>query len=224
MTRICGILTLAAGVALAGCQSGGGMWGRSASDQPSRAFRTSSDNVAWQTPQNGQPVRDESIGQLTRQADKTPAANLSTPDRNFVTEAAAGGMYEVKAASIALNKGTDNRVKSLAQHIEDDHTKANTQLKNLAAEKGFALDTVGLTADQRNMIDSLNRLSGTQFDQEFLRQQKLAHEKTIAEFERAANTADDKDLRNFATATLPTLRDHLAMVNNDNGNNIGSER
>ena len=224
MKRICGILTLAAGMALAGCESNGSMWRSSSADHPDRAFRSTNDRIGYQTPQNNQNVRDESIGQLSRQADKMPAANLSTPDRNFVTDAAAGGMYEVQAATIALGKGTDNRVKTIAQHMNDDHTKANTQLKNLAQQKGFALDTVGLTADQRAMIDSLNRLAGSDFDREYLRQQKLAHDDTIAKFERAASTADDKDLRDWANATLPTLRDHLAMINNQPTNNIGTDR
>jgi len=71
-------------------------------------------------------------------------------------------------------------------------------------------------------------LNGSDFDREYLKQQQQAHQDTIAKFEAAANSSADRDIRDWAAATLPKLRDHLAMINNDlNGGtntNIGSEQ
>jgi putative membrane protein len=38
------------------------------------------------------------------------------------------------------------------------------------------------------------------------------HKSTIADFERAAKSSDDSELRAWASKTLPALKQHLAMV------------
>ena len=38
------------------------------------------------------------------------------------------------------------------------------------------------------------------------------HKKDIEAFEKAANGAEDQDIKNFATKTLPTLRAHLSAA------------
>ena len=37
----------------------------------------------------------------------------------------------------------------------------------------------------------------------------------VAEFQKAANTAKNSDVKNFATTTLPTLKEHLDMAKTD---------
>jgi len=148
-------------------------------------------------------------------------------DRNFVLDAASGGIYEVQAGEKAVAKGSDATVKTLGQHMIDDHTKSNKELQALAQRKGIHVSTLP-DADKIAMLGKLDSLNGSEFDKEFLRQQQTAHKDTIAKFEAAANSSADKDIRDWAAGTLPTLREHLAMINNDlNGtpnSNIGSER
>ncbi len=40
------------------------------------------------------------------------------------------------------------------------------------------------------------------------------HETDIKVFEKEASSGDDADIKKWAAKTLPTLKEHLAMVNN----------
>ena len=48
------------------------------------------------------------------------------------------------------------------------------------------------------------------------------HKKDVAEFQKAANTAKDSDVKNFATTTLPTLKEHLDMAKTDHAKVAGT--
>ena len=52
------------------------------------------------------------------------AQKAPSDDMSFVRKAAVAGMTEVQASKLALEKSTDANVKSFAQHMVDDHTKA----------------------------------------------------------------------------------------------------
>ncbi len=191
-----GILTLAVSIALAGCAS---------------------DNMNWHEPGSSGPSDTSSAGlpdnpQVSALNDKNRALSHATDaDTAFLHDAQAGGEFEVTAGQKALFKSSDPQIKSLAQQMVDDHTKANMQLNNLASRKGLP-DTASMTASQIDMLSQLDKLSGTAFDREYLSQQQSAHQETISKFENAAINANDKDIRDWASATLPTLRDHLSMI------------
>jgi len=154
-------------------------------------------------------------------------AMVAERDRNFVLDAASGGIYEVSAGEKAVAKSSAANVKALGQHMIDDHSKSNKELIALAERKGIHVATVP-DADKIALLGKLDGLNGSDFDREYLKQQQQAHQDTIAKFEAAANSAADKDIRDWAAATLPKLRDHLAMINSDltglGNTNIGSEQ
>jgi putative membrane protein len=66
-------------------------------------------------------------------------------------------------------------------------------------------------ADKQKVIDKLAKLeSGAAFDREFVNTVGIHdHTADIALFEKASRDAKDAELKNFATTTLPTLREHL---------------
>jgi predicted outer membrane protein len=61
-------------------------------------------------------------------------------------------------------------------------------------------------------VESLEALSGTQFDQAYIGKMYADHVKAINEFQYAAANLTDPDLKKFAQKTLPTLREHFRMV------------
>jgi len=161
--------------------------------------------------------------QLQHGNDKTRiAVALNSQDQQFVLDAAGGGLYEVQSGQKALLKSTDANVKMIAQHMVDDHTKANAALTALAQRKGVPAASLVPNADQVAKLGKLDSLNGAEFDREYISQQRAAHEDAIAKFQSEASNGFDRDLRDFASATLPTLRGHLEMINGNN--NIGNER
>jgi len=241
-----GILTLAVSLAVGACTSTNSTWhdtrgtedtygrqyndkNRVVSDSSSIEMRSSAINPtpapiassARDVDAMHQPLRDnpQSPGAGNQ---RELSANLSANDRQFIITAMAGGQYEVNSSDKAGTHSSSVQIKTLAQHMIDDHNKANQQLKDLASRKGFT-SPVGVTTDQIAMLARLDKLNGADFDAEYLRQQKQAHEDTIAAFQNESTRGDDKDVRDWASATLPSLRNHLDMVNalNANNTNVG---
>ncbi len=58
----------------------------------------------------------------------------------------------------------------------------------------------------------LESLSGKEFDQAYIKQMVEDHQKAISKFETAQQNVEDAELKQFASDTLPKLRDHLKMA------------
>jgi len=81
-------------------------------------------------------------------------AMVAERDRNFVLDAASGGIYEVQAGEKAVAKSSDATVKALGQHMIDDHSKANKELMAMAERKGIHVSTIP-DADKIAMLGKL---------------------------------------------------------------------
>jgi putative membrane protein len=58
----------------------------------------------------------------------------------------------------------------------------------------------------------LEVLSGDTFDKSYIKGTIKDHEDDIKAFEKESQSGQDTDAKAFATATLPTLREHLKMI------------
>ena len=61
--------------------------------------------------------------------------NLSSSDRQFITETAQDGLAEVQLGQLASQRGKSDVVKKYGQRMVRDCAQANAQLKQLAAQK-----------------------------------------------------------------------------------------
>jgi len=147
----------------------------------------------------------------TQSTGSTHAANLSHGDRKFIEEAAQGGMAEVEFGKLAQQKAASDQVKQFGKRMVDDHQKANEQLKKLASNKGVNLPAE-MTSSERRELDKLQKKSGADFDREYMKEMVSDHKKDVKDFESAAKKADDADIKNFASTTLPTLQQHLELA------------
>jgi putative membrane protein len=128
---------------------------------------------------------------------------LSQKDVNFIQKAASGGAQEVENGKMAERQAKSAEVKTIAARIVADHTRINKELTSLANPKGVTFDTSAVKAQN---------LGAGNFDALYLKWLELIHKADIAEFEKAARSADDSDLRAWASKTLPTLKQHLTMA------------
>lgn len=137
--------------------------------------------------------------------------SVSSADSKFMTEAAQGGMAEVKLGELAASKGATPEIKAFGQRMVVDHGKANADLKTLAAAKGVTLPT-DVNSEQKDMYDKLSKLSGAAFDSAYVKGMVEDHEKDVAEFEKESTGAVDSDVKSLAVRTLPTLKSHLEQI------------
>jgi putative membrane protein len=138
-------------------------------------------------------------------------AELAGKEERFLKNAAQGGSAETQLGELAKQKATNKGVKDFAAMIAADHTKANDELKSLAEKKGVELPG-DIEIGQKMAREKLERLSGAEFDKEWVQQMIKDHKKTIDLFEDASKDAKDPDVKAFADKTLPTLRGHLQHV------------
>lgn len=132
-------------------------------------------------------------------------------DSDFLTKAASGGMLEVQLGQQVAQKATTPEVKSFAQQMVTDHTKANEELKALAAKKNLTLPTT-LGKDQQEVYDKVLAEKGSDLDKKYVSEMLDDHQEDIKEYQEAVAKTSDQDVRVFAQHTLPTLQAHLGMV------------
>lgn len=129
---------------------------------------------------------------------------------DFVEEASAKGLAEIETSRLALEKSTSAEVRKFAQTMIDDHTKANQELSALARTKKLDIaDDVELMNKAKASI--LKQRDGESFDEAYVNNQVVAHEKTVELFQKATHLKD-ADLKSFAQTTLPKLQHHLQMA------------
>ncbi|HEY4015813.1 MAG TPA: DUF4142 domain-containing protein [Polyangiaceae bacterium] len=136
---------------------------------------------------------------------------VSHDDLEFMTHAAEGGLLEVELGRKAEERGTAADVKAFGDRMVSDHTKANRELAALASRKGVSLPTQ-LDAKGAKKVDDLSKLSGKKFDHEYVDSMVDDHQEDVEEFAKEAKDANDPELRDWATKTLPTLQSHLQMA------------
>jgi Predicted outer membrane protein len=143
----------------------------------------------------------------TSNTDQASAAD----DNDFMTEAAQGGMAEVELGKLAASKATSPEVKKFGQQMVTDHTKANNDLKALAAKKGMKLPAE-VDSEAKSTMEDLKGRTGADFDKEYVENMYEDHKKDVADFQDEAKNASDPDVKAFASKTLPTLQKHLDMI------------
>jgi putative membrane protein len=139
---------------------------------------------------------------------ETKGAALAKEDREFIEEAAQGSLFEVKASQVAVQKAQVEDVKRFAQRMIDDHTAMTGRLQKVAQAKGVNLPQQ-LDKKHQEKIDSLSKKTGVDFDKAYTDDIVDSHKKDIDNFEKAAKDAKDPSIKEFATTTMPSLREHL---------------
>jgi putative membrane protein len=146
-----------------------------------------------------------------RQGSLAQNPKVSAADQQFIKEAADGGLAEVELGKLAVRKAAHQQVKSFGQRMINDHGKSNDQLAKLAADKGVVLSRQPGDENKATQ-DRLAKLSGDQFDNAYMAEMLKDHKQDIAEFRHESKAADDTDVKNFVTKTLPTLQNHLKQA------------
>jgi putative membrane protein len=139
------------------------------------------------------------------------ASTLSLSDRNFVQHAAQGGKAEIELGKLARQRAADSQVKAFGERMVVDHGKANAELVQLVSSKGLKLPAQPSQGDEMD-AERLRKLSGIEFDMAYMKHMIDDHKKDVAAFEKAAQSAEDGEVRAFAARTLPTLRAHLLQA------------
>lgn len=140
---------------------------------------------------------------------QTPPPTIKHMDKKFIVKAAKSGMAEVDISRVVAARSTNSDVRTLAQMMVDDHSKANEALTTLAASKG-----VTFPAKDMDLTDTWTKKNAKDLDADYLSKMVSDHKDAVSLFEKEAEKGEDADAKAFANDTLPKLQHHLAMVVN----------
>ncbi len=158
----------------------------------------------------GQPM-DTAGGMSSSSSPKSHAmSNGSMGDKKFMKNAAQGGMAEVQLGQLAVQNAASADVKAFGQRMVDDHTKANDQLKQVAAGMSYTLPD-SISSGDKAEAAKLAKMTGAGFDKAYVDYMVKDHKADVKEFEREAAHGTGS-VKAFASSTLPTLQEHLKMA------------
>ncbi|HEY5808167.1 MAG TPA: DUF4142 domain-containing protein [Povalibacter sp.] len=132
--------------------------------------------------------------------------------QTFVVQAALINMTEIETGGLTQTRSGSAAVKEFGSRLVKDHRAALAKLKTIAAEGKISLPGE-LDPEHQGLRDELAGLEGPAFDEKFVAAMASGHNKALTLFKTAADS--DKltpALRNYASATLPTLQQHAQMA------------
>jgi len=150
----------------------------------------------------------------------TAADKLSSGDQKYIKDAANGGVMEVQLGKLATEKAASQQVKDFGKKMEQDHSKANTEIQQLASSKNVAIADK-LEGKHKSTYDRLAKLSGEKFDREYMKAMIDDHKDDVDKFQKEADKGNDAEVKQFAAKTLPTLKQHLDLAQST-GQQVGA--
>jgi putative membrane protein len=175
-------------------------------NQPGRAY----DRAALPNPAGGYAT-DEPAGVGETAASVRATAENPTA---FVKKAFEADQAEIRLGQLAQEKSSNDQVKTLAQHMIEDHQAHADKVQQLAQQKNIQVSNQ-LGTECQKKVDALSALTGASFDKHYIHDMVRDHKKNIALYDQAAAYNTDPDVKALAQSTLPTLKEHLRMAQRD---------
>jgi putative membrane protein len=167
------------------------------------------------------PAADQQTQSQTGASTSQSSGKLDHKDQKFIEKAAEDGMAEVELGRLAQTKASNDQVKQFAQHMEQEHSQANDELKRIAQAKGVTIPT---STDHSHMkkMEKMQKESGADFDKQYMAEMVKDHEKDLKFFREEAQNAKDPELKTFAQKTAQKINEHLNMARQIAGQ-VGAE-
>lgn len=139
----------------------------------------------------------------------TTSGSLSKDDQKILMDMARANIAEIEAGKLAQTKSQNDQVKSFAQQMIDDHSKALNEAQQVAQAKGVTLPTEP-DSKHKQMAAKLEKMSGETFDKNYMAQAGLSdHKKVLAMLKKNAQRAKDPDVKALAEKMTPVVEQHL---------------
>ncbi|MGV9562633.1 DUF4142 domain-containing protein [Streptomyces sp. NPDC003480] len=145
-------------------------------------------------------------------ASPSPSA-VSTLDRQLLTAAHQGNLWEITTGQQAQSAATTACVKRVGTHLIHDHSALDAGVVSTAAKLGVALPS-GQTAEQLRQTAGLKSLAGTPaYDAAWLKAQYPAHVETLALIDKEIGSGTNRLVKSLAKSARPVVARHIQMVN-----------
>ena len=179
---------------------------------------TATDQPATTPPaENSAPPMASTTDTATNRAAASTDAVAAMPpvsDAQFMMKADEGGHNEIGLSKVVLMKNPSATVRTYANKMVADHTKAGNELMPIAKKHGVALKGA-MDAEHQAMREQMLKMSGPALEKQYMNQMVTDHEKTVALFKSEITNGKEGDVKGFASKTLPVIQQHTDMAKTD---------
>lgn len=157
-------------------------------------------------PQESTPATSTATPAQPPAAGTSGTTGTAAPDTGFIQGQLSLGEKEIGLGRLAQEKATRPDVKQFAETLVRDHEQAGEELRQIAGRQNV---TVAVRSEQLEVErERLSKLSGAEFDREYLVEMVADHERAVKDLE-AVSKDENQEIRNWAQKTLPHVREHL---------------
>lgn len=132
-------------------------------------------------------------------------------DEQFLIHAAESNLQQIQLGQLAQTKSSLKDVKELGSMMEKKHKQALTDLYTLANKKGVVLPT-SVTSDAKDKYQELSNDSEKEFNDSYCELMVDRNREAIAMFEKISTDSKDADVREWASAAIPSLNTNLKQA------------
>ncbi|WP_431878833.1 DUF4142 domain-containing protein [Micromonospora marina] len=135
------------------------------------------------------------------------AAQPSTQDTQYLQAVHQVNLFEITAGNLAQQKGQNQQVKDLGKMFVTDHTQLDQTVQSTAQQLNVQLPAEP-TADQQQVLDELNNLSGAEFDKAWVTAELAGHVQAIQATQTEISQGSEQSVVQLAQDALPVLQAH----------------
>ena len=135
-----------------------------------------------------------------------PSFAQDKASQTFIKQAIEANRAMVEMGQLAQKNGGSEGVRSFGQMLERDHKDALQKSTTAANSLGVTPPTAP-NSKQKSMYERMSKLTGTNFDDAFVRDMIADHKKDVSEYESEAKKNDAAG--SYAKEELPVMQKHL---------------
>ncbi|GEM_PF-1075353 len=130
--------------------------------------------------------------------------------QEFVQKVGVANQFEMESSELALQRSQREDIKEFARLMITDHGAVGDSLKTAVSGAGLKVEDIPEVLDPKHaaIMTGLKAAAPEEFDQKYVRVQKDGHDEAVELFQSYMSGGDNAVLREFAAATLPTLKQH----------------
>jgi predicted outer membrane protein len=138
-----------------------------------------------------------------------PSRGGAVSAADFVAINGSIDLFVIRSSELALQRSSSPRIRNFASQMIEAHKGTSGQL-SFAGRRLNLLPSATLRPAEQAMLDSLR--SSSQFDGEYIRDQRSVHRQAVAVDSAYAARGASPTLRPVAVAALPIEQRHLRMI------------
>ena len=152
------------------------------------------------------------VGAPQQQGQSTVTASRgSTRQIEFLSDALRASLANVRMGELAAQQSADQRVRDYGARLKNDFATQASEIERLLEPLDVPIPSEP-SAEAQAHLAALTRLSGKEFDMAFVQQLIWTHTDAIESYGAQTQANPDRSVHDFAAASLPMLREHLAAA------------